>query len=94
MNKTDLVNVLAVQMDMTQSQSRQYLNTFLDVLEKVLKEEESVMLQGFGTFVLWKQAERPGRNPRTGTPCKIPARMSVKFRAGKFLLEALNSRNT
>lgn len=91
MNKTDLVNILAEQMDISQSQSRHYLNTFLGVLENALKEEDPVMLQGFGTFVPWKQTERPGRNPRTGTPCRVPARMSVKFKAGKYLLETLNS---
>lgn len=91
MNKTDLVNKLAEQMDISQSQSRHYLNTFLGVLENALKEEEPVMLQGFGTFVPWKQTERPGRNPCTGTPCRVPARMSVKFKAGKYLLETLNS---
>lgn len=92
MNKTELVNIMAEQMGISQSQSRQYLNIFLGVVENALKEEEAVMIQGFGTFVSWSQTERPGRNPRTGTPCVIPARKAVKFKAGKFLLEALNSK--
>ena len=37
--------------------------------------------------------KRSGRNPRTGVPCVIEARTSVKFKPGKFLLEALNPQN-
>ena len=91
MNKSDLVSALAEKMNITNCQSRIYLNIFLEVVEDALKKE-SIMLQGFGTFELWKQNERPGRNPRTGVPCKIKARTSVKFKAGKFLLAALNSK--
>lgn len=50
------------------------------------------MLQGFGTFSSWKQAERLGRNPRTGISVLIKSRTSVKFRPGKDLLRLLNDR--
>lgn len=90
MNKTDLVNALAERMNINQYQSRLYLNVFLELLEEILKNDEPIMLQGFGTLEPWKQTERPGRNPRTGISCKIPARTSVKFKPGKFLLKTLN----
>lgn len=91
MNKADFVTELAAKMQITQSQSRQFLNTFEEVLTEAIKQDIPVMLQGFGTFSPWKQSEREGRNPRTGTPCTISARKSVKFKPGKFLLEELNS---
>lgn len=93
MNKTDLVNVLSEKTGISQCQSRFYLNILLGIMEETLKEE-SIMLQGFGTFERWEQKERPGRNPRTGVSCQIPARTSVKFKAGKYLLEALNTPGT
>lgn len=91
MNKADLVNELAEKMQITQSQSRQFLNTFQEVLAEAIKRNSPVMLQGFGTFTPWVQTEREGRNPRTGITCVIPARTSVKFKPGKFLLKDLNS---
>ena len=91
MNKADLVNELAEKMQITQSQSRQFLNTFQVVLAEAIKRDSPVMLQGFGTFTPWVQTEREGRNPRTGITCVIPARTSVKFKPGKFLLKELNS---
>ena len=89
MNKTDLVNVLAEKMDVPRYKSQQFLNAFQDVLADVLKKE-TIMIQGFGTFEPWDQTARPGRNPRTGCECLIRARNSVKFKPGKFLLNALN----
>ena len=91
MNKADLVNELAGKMHITQSQSREFLNTFQEVLTEAIKQDTPIMLQGFGTFTPWMQKEREGRNPRTGITCMILARMSVKFKPGKFLLRDLNS---
>ena len=90
MNKAELVNELAVKMNITQEQSRKFVNVFQEVLTEAVKQNVPVMLQGFGSFTSWKQNEREGRNPRTGISCMIPARTSVKFKPGKFLLEELN----
>ena len=90
MNKAELVNELAVKMNITQEQSRKFVNVFQEVLTEAFKQNVPVMLQGFGSFTSWKQNEREGRNPRTGISCMIPARTSVKFKPGKFLLEELN----
>lgn len=90
MNKTDLVNQLADKLNIPQYKSRQFINAFQNVLEETLREE-AIVLQGFGTFEPWKQTARIGRNPRTGTLCEIKPRTSVKFKPGKFLLEALNT---
>ena len=91
MNKADLVNKLSAKMHVTQGQSREFLNTFQEVLTEAMKQDNPVMLQGFGTFTPWSQKERIGRNPHTGISCAIPARTSVKFKPGKFLLRDLNS---
>lgn len=93
MNKTELAKCLAERMSITQSSSRCFLNALEEVLTGELRQNGSVMLQGFGTFTPWEQTERPGRNPRTGTPCAIRARTSVKFKPGKNLLEVLNTEN-
>lgn len=91
MNKADLVNKLAIKMHITQIQSREFLNTFQNVLTEAIKQDNPVMLQGFGSFTPWVQKEREGRNPKTGISCVIPPRTSVKFKPGKFLLRDLNA---
>lgn len=90
MNKTDLVNELATKMDIPQYQSRRFVAVFQEILTDALKQDTSLVLQGFGVFEPWAQKERLGRNPRTGVTCMIAPRTSVKFKPGKLLLETLN----
>ena len=47
MNKADLVNKLAIKMHITQTQSREFLNTFQDVLTEAIKQDNPVMLPGY-----------------------------------------------
>lgn len=91
MNKADLVNELAAKLDIPQCKSRKFLNAFEEVLTELVKKDHALRLQGFGSFEPWRQSERAARNPRTGTPCVIPPRVSVKFKPGKLLLKAINS---
>lgn len=93
MNKSELVEVLAERMNTPQYKVREFVNNLQEVVEETLvKDDKGIVLQGFGTFTLWKQHARLGRNPRSGIECLIPARKSVKFKPGKFLLEALNNK--
>lgn len=92
MNKNDLINRLAEKLGITRIASKKYLEAFEEALGEALQEGSPVMLQGFGTFTLWKQAGRPARNPKTGVPCMIAPRNSVKFKPGKGLLEKLNDK--
>lgn len=90
MNKTDLANALSEKMDITQQESLRFIGSLMEVIGEELGNDGMIALQGFGSLVLWKQKERPGRNPQNGAPCTIRQRMSVKFRPGKFLLESIN----
>ena len=91
MNKTDLINEVAFKMGVPRYQSLKFINTFEAVLADAIRGDNSLMLQGFGTFSPWKQTERVGRTPRAGTTCVIRPRTSVKFKPGKQLLQTLNS---
>lgn len=90
MNKRELVDALATKLGITHLASQKYLNAFQEILGETLLQNEDIQLTGFGTFHPWEQCERPARNPKTGTPCMIAPRVSVKFKPGKFLLEKLN----
>lgn len=92
MNRTDVVAKLAAKLGIDTCRSRQFLDALEEVLTESLEEDKTIQFQGFGTFVPWKQTERPGRNPHNGTPCLIAPRVSVKFKPGKFLLDNLNGR--
>ena len=90
MNKTEIVNDLAERLSLPKTECYRFLQAWQTLMTERLSKSDSLILQGFGTFKAWEQAERTGRNPRTGISCKIPARRSVKFKPGKFLLRDLN----
>lgn len=90
MNKSELTARMAQQMGIPRTECLKYLNTFLDVVSENLSDGNELVLQNFGTFTLWQQTERIGRNPRNGKICTIVARNSVKFRAGKGLIKKVN----
>lgn len=92
MNKSDLTREIAEKMSISQKDSLRFINIFEDVMASELLKDGSIMLQGFGTLSSWKQAERFGRNPRTGISVLIKSRTSVKFKPGKELLRLLNDR--
>lgn len=91
MNKTELAKRISENMSVTCKTADRFIEVFEEILETELKGGNAICLQGFGSFLLWQQTERLGRNPKTGNPVTISARNSVKFKPGKSLLENLNN---
>ena len=50
MNKTELVNAVAKQANLTQDQAKAAVNATLDSIADAIKSEDKVTLLGFGTF--------------------------------------------
>lgn len=90
MNKSMLIQKMAARINRPQKYCQEYLETLIEVMAEELQEGNSLMIQGFGSFSVWQQSERIGRNPRTGVSCTIRPRNSVKFKPGKTLLGQLN----
>lgn len=67
-----------------------FLEAFVRVATKALKEGEPLSLAGFGTYSISKRSARTGRNPQTGKEIQIAAKNEVKFKAGAELSKAVN----
>lgn len=89
MNKTQLVDQLAKQTQITKTQIEEVLNATIDTIKKTVKKGDDVTLVGFGTFTKSKRKARSGRNPQTGSEIKIPAMTVPRFRAGKEFKDAV-----
>jgi integration host factor subunit beta len=55
-----------------------------------LRRNDKVELRGFGSFRVRHREPRDGRNPKTGTTVRIPAKKVPFFKAGKELREMVN----
>lgn len=92
MNRSNLIKRVAQRLSLKEKEVEIFINAWEEELGKALMEEHVVSLMGFGTFTLWKQSERPGRNPRNNSLYMIAPRNSAKFKPGKNLLDYLNKK--
>lgn len=83
MNKSDLVSIIAEKLDIPYIQSQRVIQLFLDEILRVLSEDESVTLSGFGRFYIKKIPPRTRRNPKTGEEIDVPERPSVNFKLSR-----------
>ena len=90
MNKTELIDHIAAESDISKAAAGRALDAIIGAVKTTLKKGDSVTLVGFGTFAVGKRAARSGRNPRTGATIKIKAAKVPKFRPGKALKDAVN----
>lgn len=89
MTKAEFINRVSKKTKLSKAQSARILDATLSELQGLLKRGDSIAFTGFGTFSVSKRRARKGRHPRTGQPMNIPASKVPRFRAGKFLREAV-----
>ena len=87
--KTDLVEDVAQETNLTKTKARQAVDALLESLSKELSSGSKVTLTGFGTFQIKEQKSKKGRNPQTGEVMTIPSKNVVKFNPGKSLRNIL-----
>jgi len=90
MNKTQLIDAMAADADISKAAAKKALESFLGSVGGALKGGGRVSLVGFGSWSVSKRAARDGRNPRTGATIKIAAKNVVKFKAGAELSSSVN----
>ena len=92
MNKSELVEKIANDAEISKASADRVLNAAIETIIKAVTKGDDVQLIGFGTFKSGKRAARMGRNPKTGEPLKIAAAKTVKFSAGKAFKDSVNKR--
>ena len=89
MNKSELIQAIADEAELSKHDAEEFINAFISVVTQELKDGNDVTLVGFGVFHVSERAERQGRNPQTGETLTIPATKKPRFRPGKPLKEAV-----
>ncbi|MFE0506541.1 HU family DNA-binding protein [Peribacillus butanolivorans] len=89
MNKTNLVNTVATQAELTKGDAKKAVDALFESISNTLAKEEKIQLVGFGTFEVRNRAARIGRNPQTGEEIQIAASKVPAFKPGKELKEAV-----
>jgi nucleoid DNA-binding protein len=90
MNKAELIDALASKTGMQKQEAKKALDAYIEIVTDQMAKKEDITLIGFGSFIPRAQTQRLARNPKTGEPVMIKPRTTVKFKPGKYLLEAIN----
>ena len=92
MNKTDLVEVVALKTEMSKKDADAAVKAVFEAITEAIAAGDKVQLIGFGTFAAKERAEREGRNPKTGETMVIPASKAPTFVAGKAFKDIINNK--
>ena len=90
MNKSELIDAIALSADISKAAAGRALDATLETVAETLRDGDQVSLVGFGNFQVKDRAARAGRNPQTGETIQIKASRVPGFKAGKALKDAVN----
>lgn len=92
MQKSEFIEHVAKQANVTKSEADKVVRATLRVIEETLAKGEKVTLTGFGTFEVRDRGEREVTSIRTKEKVKVPASKLPAFSAGSELKAAVSNK--
>ena len=89
MNKTELIDRIAITNNLQKKTVGIVLNSAIEVLRDALSNGDKVTIVGFGSLEVVDRSARIRRNPKTGEAIEVPATKAVRFSVGKDLKEVV-----
>lgn len=90
MNKTQLIQKIAENGNMTKKDAEAALNAVVAAITDAVAAGEKVQVSGFGSFDVKARDARTGRNPKTGEAVEIAASKRIIFTAAQALKDKIN----
>ena len=90
MTKSEFVDQVAQDANLSKKDAEQAVETVLNAIQKTLSRGGEVAFTGFGKFHVAQRGARQGKHPRTGQPIHISASRVPRFSAGAKLKKAVN----
>ena len=91
MNKSELVEALSIQKNLTYKKAEQIVNLVFDAMSQALIDNDRIEIRGFGSFMVKDYKAYMGRNPKTGEIIKVEEKKLPFFKVGKELRERVDS---
>jgi integration host factor subunit alpha len=90
MTKIDIVNSVYENLDISKKDSVRIVESVFEIIKDELDKGKSVMISGFGKWMVKAKKKRRGRNPQTGESLTIDARKVITFKPSHVLRNAVN----
>jgi len=89
MNKGEFVERLSEATGFTKKDSKEALDSVIEIITEALKNNEEVLLTGFGKFETRSRKATERINPQTGEKIQVPSKVVPAFKTGKNLKEGV-----
>lgn len=89
MTKSEFVDQVAAEADISKSEAGAAVDGVLKVIEDTLRRGGEINFTGFGKFSVADRGARQGVNPQTGERIQIAASRVPKFSSGSALKKAV-----
>jgi len=90
--KSELIRALSEKLPEIQIRDLELaLNCMLGQMADAMADGERIEIRGFGSFDLHRRPPRIARNPKTGEPVNLPAKIAIHFKPGKDLRVRVNA---
>ncbi|MBW2187424.1 MAG: integration host factor subunit beta [Deltaproteobacteria bacterium] len=90
MNKSELIEALSLQQDLTYKKAEEIINLMFDTMTEELIDGGRIEIRGFGSFVVKDYKSYVGRNPKTGEAIQVKTKKLPFFKVGKELRERVD----
>ena len=91
MNKSELIEELAQQIDIPHREAAAITSTIIETMTEALAKGKSIEIRGFGSFIIKEYSSYEGRNPKTGKKILVKPKKLPFFKVGKDLREKVNN---
>ena len=91
MNKSELIEALAQELDINTRKANTILETILETMTESMVRGEDIEIRGFGSFTVKTYKPYAGRNPKTGMKIAVSPKKLPFFKVGKELKERVDS---
>jgi integration host factor subunit beta len=90
MNKSELIEQLAANKNLTYRKAEEIVNLVFDSMLEELAKGGRIEIRGFGSFVVKDYKSYQGRNPKTGESITVQPKRLPFFKVGKELRERVD----
>jgi len=93
MTKLDIVQNVTDKLGLSKRDSSRIVESVFEIMKEQLSKGTTVMISGFGNFIVRSKNARRGRNPHTGVEMEICARKVLTFKCSDVLKKTLNGKS-
>ncbi len=89
MNKSELIEKLALSRNISNKRAEEVVNLLFASMTEALTDGDRIEIRGLGSFVVKDYGTYTGRNPKTGEPITVSPKKLPFFKVGKELKERI-----